>query len=98
MSLKVSSELYLSTGRWSVIKTSITVNRSEGRSKDIAIVGLSCRYPNGGSIDELWDSLNRGVDSVQPATYVNHSGGQYETMGGFIPSIDQFDSYPSTKR
>ena len=31
---------------------------------DIAIVGMSCRFPGAGSIDDFWRNLSEGVESI----------------------------------
>ena len=30
----------------------------------IAITGMSCRFPGAGSIDEFWNNLKNGVESL----------------------------------
>jgi amino acid adenylation domain-containing protein len=38
------------------------------RTGDIAIIGMACRFPQAASIEAFWDGLQRGADSITPAT------------------------------
>ncbi len=33
-------------------------------SADIAIIGLSCRFPGAGDAEQLWQNLRNGVESI----------------------------------
>ncbi|MFI5685499.1 SDR family NAD(P)-dependent oxidoreductase [Streptomyces sp. NPDC051636] len=66
------------------------------RPGDIAIIGVSGRYPEAADLDEFWKNLRSGRDCVRevPADRWNHSryaeagaGG----WGGFLDDIDRFD-------
>ncbi|MFG2630359.1 SDR family NAD(P)-dependent oxidoreductase [Streptomyces sp. NPDC048473] len=66
------------------------------RPGDIAIIGVSGRYPEAADLDEFWQNLRAGRDCVceVPAGRWNHSryaeagaGG----WGGFLDDIDRFD-------
>lgn len=68
------------------------------KNKDIAIVGMSCFAPGAGNIDEYWDNLINGVDSITnvPADridprYFEDSAPAidrfYCKRGGFVPDI-----------
>ncbi len=70
--------------------------------EDIAIVGMSCRFPGAHNLDEFWDNLLQGVDSVNeiPADRwdIEHfydaegAPGKMPTReGGFLEDIGQFD-------
>lgn len=73
---------------------------------DIAIVGLHGRFPGADSLDELWQNLLAGVDSVTEipperwplegffaaGTDARNSGLSYAKWGGFLHDIDQFDA------
>ncbi len=39
-------------------------NRTTGTSGEIAIIGMSCRYPGAGSLREFWHNLTRGIETV----------------------------------
>ncbi|MGY1495115.1 SDR family NAD(P)-dependent oxidoreductase [Streptomyces sp. QTS52] len=66
------------------------------RPGDIAIVGVSGRYPEAADLDEFWQNLRAGRDCVSevPAARWNH--GRYAQAGaggwgGFLDDIDRFD-------
>ncbi len=81
--------------------------RDGGRSKpgpqDIAIVGLSGRYPEAESVDEFWENLLGSRDCVSevPAARWDMSryfdaekgkpGKSHSKWGGFIKDVDKFD-------
>jgi polyketide synthase PksN len=70
---------------------------------DIAIIGLSGRYPGANNVGEYWDNLREGKDCITeiPKERWDHSlyydedknkpGSTYCKWGGFIDGVDQFD-------
>ena len=70
---------------------------------DIAIIGMSCRYPGAKNWREFWDNLKNGVDSVTEAPpgrweekdwyhpEPEHPGTSYSKCAGFLDEIDKFD-------
>ena len=74
-----------------------------GRNSDIAIIGLSGRYPMADDITEFWENLKNGKDCVTeiPVERWDHSeyfstnkkklGKSYSKWGGFINDVDRFD-------
>jgi len=69
--------------------------------ENIAIVGLSCRFPGANSVEEYWQNLLKGVDAVgeiPPTRWdVEHfysperqPGKMYFREGGFVQDIDAF--------
>lgn len=74
-----------------------------GRS-DIAIIGLSGRYPLAENLDEFWENLKSGRDCISeiPQERWDHTqffhpernqpGKTYSKWGGFISGVDQFDA------
>ena len=70
---------------------------------DIAIIGLSCRYPGAKNWQEFWVNLKNGVDSVTeppPGRWEEkkwyhpdpaHPGTSYSKCAGFLDEIDKFD-------
>ncbi len=72
-------------------------------SMDIAIIGVSGRYPQAGNIQEFWNNLQGGTDCITeiPKDRWNHSlyfdedknkpGKTSCKWGGFIEDVDQFD-------
>ncbi|HVI46024.1 MAG TPA: SDR family NAD(P)-dependent oxidoreductase [Chitinophaga sp.] len=71
--------------------------------EDIAIIGLSGRYPGAKNIDEFWENLKAGKDSITEIPpdrwditdfYSEDRGDKsksYSKWGGFMDDIDQFD-------
>ncbi|HYI08885.1 MAG TPA: SDR family NAD(P)-dependent oxidoreductase, partial [Thermoanaerobaculia bacterium] len=70
---------------------------------DIAIVGLSGRYPQAENLQEFWRNLKEGRDcitEIPPERWdhklyfdpdPNKSGKSYSKWGGFIADVDKFD-------
>ncbi|MDJ0618873.1 MAG: polyketide synthase [Calothrix sp. MO_192.B10] len=73
------------------------------QNTDIAIVGMSCRYPGAKNWKEFWENLKNGVDSVTevpPGRWEEknwyhpdpeHPGTSYSKSAGFLDEIDKFD-------
>jgi len=73
------------------------------QNEDIAIIGLSGRYPGAPDLQTLWENLREGRDAITevPADRWNHDayfdsrkhipGKSYSAYGGFIDGVDQFD-------
>ncbi|WP_145984448.1 type I polyketide synthase, partial [Bradyrhizobium nitroreducens] len=71
--------------------------------EDIAIVGISGRYPQANDLQTFWANLSSGKDSITeiPLQRWDHSqyfdsdrnkpGKTYSKWGGFIDGVDQFD-------
>jgi amino acid adenylation domain-containing protein/thioester reductase-like protein len=71
----------------------------------IAIIGMSGKFPDANDVNEYWDNLSRGKDSVKeiPETrwslndfYDSDAGvpnRSYSKWGGFLSDIDQFDPF-----
>lgn len=69
---------------------------------EIAIIGMSCRFPGARNVDEFWRNLRDGVESILPcdgeeivasgvdADLVQHPN--YVKLMGRLPDIDQFDA------
>jgi len=80
-----------------------TAARSSG-STDIAIVGIAGRYPDARNLEQFWDNLVAGRESVGeiPASrwdfrpYFDAEKGKpgalYCKWGGFIEGVDEFDA------
>ncbi|WP_304364761.1 SDR family NAD(P)-dependent oxidoreductase [Brevibacillus dissolubilis] len=76
------------------------------RNEDIAIIGISGKYPQANTLDEFWDNLKNGKDSVTEIPkdrwdaddYFNpdpdeasKNGQMYAKWGGFLDDVDKFD-------
>ncbi|MDQ0059016.1 acyl transferase domain-containing protein [Paenibacillus harenae] len=82
-----------------------TLEQTENRNPelDIAIIGISGRYPGANSMEEFWDNLKHGRDSVTEIPSdrwnveqyfnpdKNQAGGMYSKWGGFMEDVDKFD-------
>lgn len=66
----------------------------------IAIIGLSCRVPGADSVEQFWQNLCNGIESISrfskeelaadgvPAAQLEQS--DYVRAAGYVPNIDQF--------
>ncbi len=73
-------------------------------TRDIAIIGISCRYPGAKNIYEFWENLVQGKCSIAeiPAERwesqrfysgdESDTGKSYNKWGGFIDDMDKFDA------
>lgn len=78
-------------------------NHERSVNGDIAIVGLSGRYPMADDVAEFWENLKAGIDCITeiPAERWDHDqyfstnkkklGKSYSKWGGFINDGDKFD-------
>jgi acyl transferase domain-containing protein/enoyl-CoA hydratase/carnithine racemase/pimeloyl-ACP methyl ester carboxylesterase/NADP-dependent 3-hydroxy acid dehydrogenase YdfG/tryptophanase len=74
-----------------------------GNGGDIAIIGMSARYPGSNSIDEFWDNLREGRFTVSRDVAARWNNPDFHAEGfagsnvaegrwvGFVDGIDQFD-------
>ncbi|KGE17188.1 type I polyketide synthase [Paenibacillus wynnii] len=81
----------------------VQISHSE-EAEDIAIVGLSCRFPGAESPEEFWNNLLEGKQSISEipssrwdlAEYYSDNledkGKMYTRWGGFLERIRQFDA------
>ncbi len=72
---------------------------------DIAVIGVSGRYPKSNNIQEFWENLKNGKDCITeiPNERWDHSlyfdkdknklGKTYSKWGGFLDGVDQFDPF-----
>ncbi len=82
---------------------SVKADRPEVQHPAVAIIGIAGRYPGATSLDQFWENLVHGVDSVReiPAerwdneqiydTRKGQLGRTNSRWGGFLDGIDQFD-------
>jgi polyketide synthase PksN len=69
----------------------------------VAIIGISGKYPDADSLDDLWENIKQGKDAITevPDDRWNHAlyyepgtrayGKSYSKWGGFINGVDHFD-------
>ena len=75
---------------------------SRRASEAIAIVGLSCRFPQSASAEGFWETLRGGVDAITEVSRWSVSdfydrdplapGKTNTRWGGFLDSVDRFDA------
>ncbi len=74
------------------------VSKERDFGDDIAIIGMSCRFPGADSPSEFLDNLEKGVSSVHDfpddirGLYLDTARGHFARCGGFIKDIDGFDA------
>lgn len=83
------------------VQQTSTVSMEE--EDDIAIIGLSGQYPGAENLDEFWENLRNGVDSItliprerwHYEDYYAKEKGKFGTTnckwGGFLKDVDKFD-------
>ena len=76
---------------------------SHNSDGDMAIIGLAGRYPQADNLDQFWDNLCRGVDSIGEiprdrwdyrdnySNGVRERGKNYCKWGAFLDHVDRFD-------
>ncbi|MTJ47693.1 non-ribosomal peptide synthetase/type I polyketide synthase [Dolichospermum sp. UHCC 0259] len=83
---------------------SVSRQRSLTEAKDIAIIGMSGRFPGAENINEFWQNLRDGVESIAPLSdedvtlrlpgidpdLLNNPN--YIKIAALIPKIDEFDA------
>lgn len=57
-------------------------------NKDIAIIGMACFAPDAKTVEEYWNNLINGVDSIKDAPADRMDPRYFENMGN--PSVDRF--------
>ena len=84
--------------------SSVTDDSPQLREREpVAIVGMSCRFPGARNVDEFWNNLLNGVDSVCEIPsdrwdidrFYNadrEPGKMYVREGGFLDDIGEFDA------
>ncbi|MGE0538358.1 MAG: SDR family NAD(P)-dependent oxidoreductase [Pirellulales bacterium] len=102
------SELATSGSRSRLLPTTIAgrISRdveSLATADAIAVIGMACRFPGAANIEEFWENLRRGVDSVREVppsrwdwrtTYDpsgESQGSSRSKWGGFVEGVEDFD-------
>ncbi|HHI94226.1 MAG TPA: hypothetical protein ENK04_12045, partial [Gammaproteobacteria bacterium] len=79
------------------------VTKPDSNALDIAIIGVSGRYPQARNLDEFWDNLRNGKDCITEVPkerwdwreYYSEDrtkpGCHYSKWGGFLDGVDEFD-------
>ena len=80
-----------------------TVELKQSVREDVAIIGMSCRFPGAQNVDEFWQNLIDGIDSVGDIPddrwdidrfydADREPGKMYTRQGGFLEDIGDFDA------
>jgi acyl transferase domain-containing protein/SAM-dependent methyltransferase len=84
--------------------TQVTASHALAHDDGIAIIGVAGRYPQASDLDEFWNNLKNGRDSVVEIPEARwdsrrwfhpdkqHAGTTYTKWGGFIDGVDEFDA------
>lgn len=81
---------------------SISEEHVHSKSLDIAIIGMSGRYPKSSNLEQFWENLKHGKDCITEIpedrwdyrihTEMNGSKGKHSgKWGGFLDGVDRFD-------
>ncbi|MCP3924334.1 MAG: SDR family NAD(P)-dependent oxidoreductase, partial [Desulfobacterales bacterium] len=88
--------------RFVSFKKDFTKSKSK-KNIDIAIIGISGRYPQSENLEEYWNNLQNGVDCIIEipndrwdwrqyySEDRNQSGVHFSKWGGFIKGVNEFD-------
>ncbi|HST78329.1 MAG TPA: amino acid adenylation domain-containing protein, partial [Verrucomicrobiae bacterium] len=70
------------------------------KSRDVAIIGMACRFPGASSIEQFWQNLSHGIDSITelpqeelsalPQHLIGDPG--FVNAGGYLDNIELFDA------
>ena len=87
-------------GAW---RKAVSALATAAEGEEVAIIGLSGRYPQARNLREYWENLKAGRDSITeiPAERWDHrlyfdaekgkAGKSYSKWGGFLEGVDEFD-------
>jgi acyl transferase domain-containing protein/NAD(P)-dependent dehydrogenase (short-subunit alcohol dehydrogenase family)/ubiquinone/menaquinone biosynthesis C-methylase UbiE/acyl carrier protein len=96
-------EIFSETTACKTVKKQQRKESEKNISKDIAIVGISGRFPGADNIEEFWDNLINGISSIEEVpsmrwdinkyydSDVTNKKATYLRKGGFINRFDEFD-------
>ncbi|MFA6008626.1 MAG: thioester reductase domain-containing protein [Desulfobacteraceae bacterium] len=91
-------EFFTGHGGNKEIENGASLERHRDYNGDIAIIGVSCRFPGADGIDEFWANLENSIDSVVEfpedvrSSFLRNVKGNFARCGGFIRDIDAFDA------
>ncbi|MCL6590822.1 MAG: KR domain-containing protein [Firmicutes bacterium] len=88
--------------RWNRLKR-LPGNKTSLEQEKVAVVGMACHFPNAANIEEYWNNLKSGKDSIREIPksrwdwakyYSPHEfkeGKSISKWGGFLEKIQEFD-------
>ena len=82
-------------------RTDTASNAAWKKREDVAIIGISCRFPDAEDVDEYWRNLSTGRNSCTRVPKERWSRKKYEDKGeislpmqvGLLSGIDEFDPF-----
>ncbi|OBX24917.1 amino acid adenylation domain-containing protein [Gelidibacter algens] len=92
---------YLDPNKSTKTKKTIKKGPVDGTSKDVAVIGMAGRFPGANTIQELWDVLKEGRETISFFTKEEldktipdglRNDPLYVRARGIIPSAQQFDA------
>ncbi|MGW5668942.1 amino acid adenylation domain-containing protein, partial [Micromonospora sp. NPDC003776] len=86
-----------------VVRSTVGTTGDTGRPGGlIAVVGMACRFPGARTVDEYWENIRKGVESVQEFSVAEMLAAgadparlddpAYVRAGTWLPGIDEFDA------
>jgi len=90
-------EAYLSN------KTTETIiaTKQKNDATEVAIIGMACKFPGADNIQQLWENLHAGIESIQQftdteiSTFIDRNvvaNKAYVAARGIITNVDSFDA------
>lgn len=82
-----------------------TQDKQTNETKDIAIIGISCRMPGATNVNEFWSNIANGVSSIEEVPSERWSVEDFydpdpsqlhktnSKWGGYLKGIDRFDAF-----
>ena len=61
------------------------------KHEPIAVVGMGCRFPGANNLEEFWQLLKDGRDTITDAVDRWHNLDIQTARGGFVPHLKEFD-------
>lgn len=83
-----------------ILEKEFTVNHQLSPQNDtngVAIIGMSCNFPDSSDIDKFWENLVLNKEMITEVPYDRYNLNNYSSItsshnkGGFIKDIDKFD-------
>ncbi|PCK01491.1 MAG: hypothetical protein COA42_23000, partial [Alteromonadaceae bacterium] len=91
-SLRASHELDSKFSKPSKSSKPEVVDREQNQDRAIAVIGFSGRFPGANNVDEFWQNLREGIDSLQTLS------DEYLLQQGVSPELIQHPDYVKAAR
>ncbi len=100
---QIGKQVHISTSEKQTETDSHTILQPKSNDSDIAIIGMSCRFPFANNVDEFWEVINSGTNAITKVPqdrfdintiYGDPSKEKNKTnckWGGFLDNINEFD-------